>query len=182
MIVVDRPRRSHHLFHQHFPGHYAHQDDLAEQDCDETCKISHGEDDIEMTAEKPGILFLFYLGKWTEHGKEPSGAALQSSSTHSFRKLPAKNVSFLPGPGCLQAMQTFVWDIQSHFSCSKAISSYMHGLSKTDPAVLRASEGITQTPITDFNLDDRHGGPGGGGRAMERFNSRVAKGIRWNGW
>lgn len=39
----------------------------------------------------------------------------------------------------------------------------MRGLSKTDPAVLRASEGITQTPITDFNLDDRHGGPGGGG-------------------
>lgn len=33
----------------------------------------------------------------------------------------------------------------------------MLGLSKTDPAVLRASKRITQKPITDFNLDDHDG-------------------------
>lgn len=54
----------------------------------------------------------------------------------------------------------------------------MLGLSKTDPAVLGASEGITQKPITDFNLDDHDGGSGGGGWEMDRLNSGVVKGMR----
>lgn len=89
------------------------------------------------------------------------------------------NVSFfLPAPACLRVVQTFVLDIQSHFSCSKAISTYMLVLSKTDPAALGASKGITQKLITDFNLDDHDGGSGGGGCTMGRFNCRVAKGMR----
>lgn len=51
-------------------------------------------------------------------------------------------------------------------------------LSKTDPAALGASKGITQKLITDFNLDDHDGGSGGGGCTMDRFNCRVAKGMR----
>lgn len=164
-------------------GHWRYRDNLLKQGCHgKQTKHTRGRTITDTTAEKCGTPFFCFLRKWTEDGKEPSWAVLKGISTHSFIKLPAPNVSFLPAPGCLQGMQTFVWDIQNHFSCSKAISTYMLGLSKTDPAALRASEGITQKPITDFNLDDHDGGSGGGGWEMDRFNSRVVKGMRWNWW
>lgn len=148
-----------------------------------TKQNTYREDRINTTTEKHGTPFFCS----EDVNRKWQGALLscpQRQFHSQFHKTSSHEcVFYLPAPGCLQGMQTFVWDIQNHFSCSKAISTYMLGLSKTDPAVLRASEGITQKPITDFNLDDHDGGSGGGGGwEMDRFNSRVVKGMRWNWW